>query len=326
MPACAPWGAVGEFAASRHGVLSRRQAATLGLTPNSIARMKRDGLLAEPVPGVLVVVGSPSTWLQQLSIATSVGGAPVVAGFRAAAALTALHGYRDGALEVLTTSRRRIPLAGLVIHHGPLDPEDVTVVAGIPTTTVARTLADLGSVDPPERVEAAFNDAWRRGLDLRRLRLVAERLHRPGQSGTRVLLDLLERASVVERPFESPLEGRVERLLRRARLPGVVRQHVVRDPQGRFVARVDFAIPQLRLAIEAHSMEHHFGLATMRDAARDERLLAVGWESEFVTAADTRREATVARLRDRVRARARELDCRWDPAAAAWLPKSRPSS
>ena len=305
-------GAVGEFAASRHGAIHRRQAAALGLSPQVIARLLHDGVIEEPVPGVLVLAGAPRTWHQGISIATSVGGAPVVAGHRSAAALHELDGCPPGPLEVISVGRRRIALPGLVVRQGPLVERDVTTVAGVRCTTVPRTLADLGSAAPAHVVETAFNGAWRRGTSLRLLRETAERLHRPGQSGTGVLLALLDDAARRGRPLESPLEGRVERLLARAGVRGVVRQHEVRSG-GRFVARVDFAVPALRIAVEAHSARFHGGpSAASADGVRDDRLLAVDWLTEYVTSDDLGRSAaTESRLRTVVEARAREFGMVW---------------
>jgi hypothetical protein len=55
------------------------------------------------------------------------------------------------------------------------------------------------------------------------------------------------------------LEVAFLRLLRRFRLPPSVAQHVVIDPTGGFVARVDFAYPDVRLALEADSFIWHSG-------------------------------------------------------------------
>jgi hypothetical protein len=59
----------------------------------------------------------------------------------------------------------RVPVEappGVVIHHVPcLDPRDVTVVNGIPTTTVARTLIDLAESAPIEELQTI----WRRAFD-----------------------------------------------------------------------------------------------------------------------------------------------------------------
>jgi hypothetical protein len=54
---------------------------------------------------------------------------------------------------------------GVVIHYVPhLDPRDVTVVDGIPTTTVARTLVDLADDAPIEELREIWERAFARQL------------------------------------------------------------------------------------------------------------------------------------------------------------------
>jgi hypothetical protein len=61
---------------------------------------------------------------------------------------------------------------GVVIRSVPqLHPDDVTVVDGVPVTTVARTLIDCAEDVTPEELRAMFENARRRGLlDLDALR------------------------------------------------------------------------------------------------------------------------------------------------------------
>jgi hypothetical protein len=54
---------------------------------------------------------------------------------------------------------------GIVIHRGPpLHPDDVAVVNGVPTTSVARTLIDLAEVCGAEELYGYFLAAHKRGL------------------------------------------------------------------------------------------------------------------------------------------------------------------
>lgn len=290
MVACAPWGAAGEFAASRHGALTRSQAAAHGISSRVIQRLLRDGVLSEPVPGVLVVVGSVPSWHQNVYVATLASRRAGAGGFRSAAALHRLDSHEPGPLDLLLPNRRNIDLPNLVQHYGPMGGEhsvDFTEVDGIRCTGVARTLCDLGSVESRELVKMAFESAWRNGYSLTWMRQTAERLHRPGQRGTGVLLRLLETAETQTTPTESALEVRVERAL--AGIPGVVRQFSIFDPTGRFVARTDFAIPDLKIAIEAHSRRFHFGdNREDDDAVREAKMQAQGWIVRYVTNAQAR--------------------------------------
>lgn len=255
-----------------------------------VRRLLRDRVLTEPVPGVLVVVGSVATWSQQLYVATLASNETGFAGFRSSAALHRLDGYDRGPLDLLLPSKRRIVLPNLVCHYGPMGPEhslDFTEVDGIRCTGIARTLCDLGSVDSKARVAMAFESAWRNGHSLTWMRQTAERLHRPGQRGTGVLLGLLDGAERRPTPTESALEVIVEQAL--VGIPGIVRQFSIFDRRGRFVARADFAIPVLKIAIEAHSRRFHFGPERQdHDSTREALLQAEGWIVRYVSRAQAR--------------------------------------
>jgi very-short-patch-repair endonuclease len=295
MVACAPWGAAGEFAASRHGALTRSQAAEKGISKRVVARLLRDESIDEPAPGVLVVRGAPPTWEQKLYVATLASKGAGFAGFRSAAGLHSFDSYGPGPVELLLPSGRRMHLDGVTHHRGPMGVEhanDFTQVNSIRCTGIARTLCDIGSVDPSDRVKAAFESVWRKGYSLTWLRQTAERLHRPGQRGTGVLLSLLDNAAYRTAPTESALETFLERAL--GGIPGLVRQHSIFDPRGGFVARVDFAIPELKIAIEAHSRRYHFGPDhDDADAIREANLQAEGWIVRYVTKSQACRRSAV---------------------------------
>lgn len=199
-----------------------------------------------------------------------------------------MDGYGPGPLELLVPGRRHIEIPGLVMRRGPLPPEDVVEIDGIRTTGIARTLCDLGSVDPVDRVNLAFEWAWRSGVSLTWMEQTARRLEHPNRPGTRVLLGLVDRAREARAPTGSALEVEVDAII--TSLPGVIRQYEVRRADGTFVARPDFAIPELKIAIEGHSRRHHFGLE--REAADDHReadLAAEGWVVRYVTKRQTAR-------------------------------------
>jgi hypothetical protein len=303
MTACRAFGPASEFAASRHGAFTRSQAATIGITHHVIRRLIRDGHLREPVPGVLVVAGAPATWHQRLEVATLASNAAGVAAARSAAGLFGMDEYGPGPLELLVPTARRIDLPSLVVRRGPMPASDLVVVDGIRATTVARTLCDLGNVDPIERVTAAFEWAWRNGVSLRWIEQTAEGLVAPNRPGPRMLLGLVARARHHRAPTGSTLEIEVERVV--GTLPGVVRQHDVCRADGSFIGRVDFAIPPLKIAIEGHSRRFHFGVdREISDAEREAEMQAEGWIVRFITKAEACRPADLgASLRGLVAAR-----------------------
>jgi very-short-patch-repair endonuclease len=84
---------------------------------------------------------------------------------------------------------------------------------------------------------------------------------------------------------ESPQETRLRLLLHASTLPRPVAQFSVYDATG-FVARVDFAWPELRVAVEYEGRWHGERQNVTRDRRRLNRLTAASWTVIFVTAED----------------------------------------
>jgi hypothetical protein len=283
--------AVAELAASQHSVFTRRQAAELNVTAHRVATALAQGWLVEPHPGVLAISGAPATYERALMAATLAAGGHGAASHRAAARLHGLDGFTTSSTIEVSVDRThrwspsRLGVLRAVPHHiVALEACDVIDVGGIPTTNLARTLADLGSVVRDRRlVGRALTDARRRGVSLDWLRATAERLHRPGQRGTGVLLRHLDAIPFEGRVPDSWFEELVALCLADARLPEVLPQYEILDANGRFVARVDLGFPSVKLGLEAHSRRFHFGpQLEPLDEQRDLRAAACGWELLYV--------------------------------------------
>jgi hypothetical protein len=301
MSATAPR-AMAEFAASRHGVVLRSQAATFGFTPDDIRRAKQQGWLTEPVRGVLVISGYPSTWEHQLAIVTASSAARPLVSQGAAARLFSLDGFEIAAAEVTVVRPAQVVLTHcpeLIVHQtSSLPASDRFHRHGLPCTSLARTLADLGSTESPDRVWQALIGARRiHRVNPIWLQQTALRLHRPGQAGTGVLLHALQRWGREGALPDSWFEELLRRLLDHPDIPTVVPQFVLTNADGAFVARIDLAIPAARLGLEAHSREFHFGpLRETADEDRDLRAAACGWELLYLGWYSQRRPIEVAEL------------------------------
>lgn len=300
-----------QVAAAQHGVLTRGQAAEIGLTRHRIRVLLRDGFLDEPVPRVLRLRGSVPSWLQRLSIATLAGGDHAVVSHRAGARLHDVDGFtRAPWVEVSIERPRRYQVPGVVAHHvAPLASDDVVVINGLRCTTLARTLADLGAVVNTTDLQRALTDARRRSVDLSTLRATAERLHRPGPTGTGALLRLLDAVPYEGRVPDSWLEELLAMCARDQSIPEAIPQYEIRDDDGLRVAVTDVGLPAVRLGLEGHSRQFHFGpLQEPLDEQRDLRVAACGWELLYLGWHAAHRPADVARLlRSVVDARRRAL-------------------
>jgi hypothetical protein len=289
------WSAFTRLTATQHGVASRRQAREVGLDPKRVAARKRDHLLVEPVPGVLVVPGMPSTFRQRLAIATFAGHG-TVASHRSGVLLHELD-PQPAPVEVSVRRGRYPTIDGVVVHRAtPFDGRDVTVVDGIPVTSIARTLCDLGAVLRQDEVERCLDAALRRGTSESWIRETLERVHRPGPSGTHTLARILADPRRSGGVPESWFERVVRRAVDAPDLPPIVLQHEVRHG-GRVIARFDAAFPAWRIAVEAHSAEWHDRPGrTWRDMERDNQVKALGWSVVYVTWSLARRPAEVLDL------------------------------
>ncbi len=293
---------VAELAATRHGVISRRQAAELGMDYRRVATAIRQGWLTEPYPGVLVVAGAASGFERRMMIAVSAAGGAAVASHRAAARLHRLDGFEQSPTLELSVDREhrwQFDRSSVLAHHVVGFTEaDVVAVEGIPTTSLIRTVADLGSVVTDHRlVGRALTDLRRRRVSIAEIRAGAERLHRPGQRGTGVLLRHLDAIPFEGRVPDSWFEELLARCLEHRSIPAVVPQYRIRAASGRIVARVDLAIPDARLGLEAHSRRFHFGpAAEPLDEQRDMRVAACGWELLYLGWYATRRPAEVVNV------------------------------
>lgn len=304
MPAAASFGAVGELAASRHGAFTRRQAADIGMDHMTVSRLVRRGVLTEPAPGVLLVRGAPPTFEQLAYSATLAGGGHGLVIGEGSARMHVVDGFIDHR-DVLVAIPRggRMPLRGVTATQRREqydDDLDVVVLDGIPCSSLARTVADLARFRP-SAYERAADDFQRRGFSLDWLEQTVRRMPRRRGDGLDMVLADLDRRRFGGSVRGSWFERFVEVCTASPRIPPVVRQYEVRTADGRLVGRPDLAIPSLRLAIEAHSRQHHTGPTREAfDEQRDNQLAIEGWHTSYVGWAQAATPVVVRRVIERI--------------------------
>jgi hypothetical protein len=128
------------------------------------------------------------------------------------------------------------------------------------------------------------------GADLTHIRWLAGAALGPGARRARRACTLADGLA------QSPQETRLRLLVGRSALPEPIAQYHVIDG-ARFVARVDFAWPEQRVALEYDGLWHADPKQFAKDRERLNRLTAAGWRVVFVTAADLRDPAQlIARI------------------------------
>ena len=231
--------------------------------------------------GVYRLPGVPRTWRGEVRAAVWAAGEEAAASHRTAAALYDVPGRRTDIIEVTCRRWERARHPGIVVHEQRrLPPADVTEHEGIRVVTPEMLLVQLAWLRPfPDFIEMVIHALRRRRLiSYDSTRATFDRHARRGLRGVAALRNALERWNPQQRPTDSEMETLLLQAIRDHGLPEPELQHEITDERGRFVARVEGAFPQWRIAYDYDSMQEHldeFQLA--RDSARRNRIAAAGW-------------------------------------------------
>lgn len=269
--------AIVNLASSQLSLVTRAQLGEIGLSQRSIdGRLARGGLRVVH-PAVYSMPGVPDTWERRV-LAAFLAVPESAVSHLAAGMFWGLEGVKTERPDLLIAHNRRIYVPGLNIHRTrTLEPRDLQKRSGLVVTSPSRTLIDLASVLPRDELENALDDALRRTIVS--VRGLTDRLAKIGGGIAR--LGSLRRL-VADRAggpaMGSPAEARFRRRLARSGLPMPVPQYEVLDGSGKLIARVDFAYPDKRLALEIDGWTYHSGRRRRAaDIARQNRLIVAGW-------------------------------------------------
>ncbi|UNX54628.1 type IV toxin-antitoxin system AbiEi family antitoxin domain-containing protein [Georgenia sp. TF02-10] len=178
-----------ELAAGQWGLVTTAQAHQAGISRMQLSRLVEAGILDRVAHGVYAtpavlgdeLLGLRAAWiaLQPRRAVVERLADPVRAGVVSHASAAQLHGLGDllaDEHELTLPTRYQSTRPGVRVHRGTLTPADVTLVAGLPVTTAARTVRDLLAA----------------GHDLEHVGQVAADAVRHGAADTRALVRALE--------------------------------------------------------------------------------------------------------------------------------------
>jgi hypothetical protein len=238
--------AVAELAARQHGIVSHAQLRAAGFGQGAIEHRVRRGRLHPLHRGVYAVGHARVTWRGHLwSAVLATGG---VLSHRSAAAVWELLPAPSGRIEV-TTRRAAHSTPALRVHRSR-NLDGVVHHDGLPTTTVARTLVDLGDVLSPHRLTRVCHRAEvLRLLDARAMQALLETLPGRRSHNLRAALSTLAAADPII--TRSELEERFLALIARHGLPTPLVNLRVEGYE------VDFAWPKERVLVETDGGAAH---------------------------------------------------------------------
>jgi len=264
------------LASERHGVVTRRRLLAVGVSVAEIKGRLSSGALLTEYPGVYRVGHrAPSREARYLAAVVACGEGALLCG-RAAGHV---HGLLRGMAprpEVMAPTERRIEGIS-TCRSRRVDPDDATVVLGIPVTAVARTLVDLAAVLGVDALARACHEAGvLHGTTPAQVEAVlAGRPTSPGAGKLRTILRGEARVTL------STLE---RRFLARLQAAGLALPETNRVADGR---RVDCRWPALRLTVELDGYRyHHSRHAWEQDRRREREARARGDEFRRYTYGD----------------------------------------
>ena len=281
---------VNRWFAAHLGLITRSQAAALGLSEDEIDGLLRRGGWERLHRGVYRSVASPTSPLQLLYGACLAAGEGAVASHRSAAWLWDLADDAPAMPEVSVPDRRRPRLERVIVHRSSdLGATRTRVHKGIRTTDPLRTLVDFAASASWHELTTAIDRALARHLTaMPRIENELRQLGRKGRPSARALRSNLRARGVIGAPHPSVLESRMIRLFARYHLP-VPRVEVVVGRDGEY--RLDFSYAERKLAIEVDGYAYHSSPEHLqRDHARRNALQAQGWRLLVYTWRDVTRE------------------------------------
>jgi hypothetical protein len=216
------------------GVLTPRIAEPLGIDRKLLTRARDLGILDRPLRGVYV---RPGLEVATLMATAARIGPPALLSHRGAANDYGLDGVERGVLEWSIPHTRKKPLPNVYLRRR-FDDLEVVERGGVRVTSVAQTLADLGSILDADRVERAMESALRMDL-IGEIALRQFADPASGRPGAPTLRAVLLRRPLGARPTESDAETLCLQAYRKGGVPEPTRQFDVYDGDI-FVGRVDF--------------------------------------------------------------------------------------
>lgn len=263
---------IAALAASQHGVVTRGQLLSVGLTSRQVELRLRRGRLRGLHRGVYILGhlrdGLEPRGAVEMAALLACGPGALVSHIHAAALWNLLPDPPPPVHVVLPAGRTPTRRPGIVGHRAAdLRPEDAATVEGIAVTSAVRTIADLAGLVAGRELERAVARAERIGLvsDAALKRLLARQRGRPGARLLRAVM-LRDGGTALTRS-----EAEV-RFLELVRDTGLAQPEVNVVVHG---YEIDFYWPEHRTAVEIDGFAYHRSWHRfVADRRRDAQLIS----------------------------------------------------
>lgn len=177
-----------ELSASE-GVFTTAQAARLGIPRKTLSQAVASGRAERIAHGAYRLSGTmcnftdelaaiwkltdPSAFTHERLSSKAMEG--IVIGGTTAACLLGIGDFHLSPYRIYSPKRINSRIKTARFSMRAIDPDDVTIVEGLPVTRPERTLVDLClDFEDPSLIEDAFRDAMAKGLDTRRIKVILD--------------------------------------------------------------------------------------------------------------------------------------------------------
>lgn len=257
-----------------HGVITKADALTAGLSASSWHRAIASGRLVEVYRGAAVLPGTPITPIVEIAAAVKASGEGSMGSHRSCAYVLGVIDEGTHPIDVIRPGRPGgVDLPGVVLHR-PRDLVDLRPMRhnGIMITNPLRMLCDIGAVAPDE-VDRILTELRVRGMvSLGAAKGALMRHAGKGRTGISALRAAIDLQELSDRPPDSVLEEGMARFAKRFGLPAMRFHPVVAGYE------VDFEVVDTPVVLECDGWEHHGRNARgfRRDKERTAAITAAG--------------------------------------------------
>lgn len=289
-----------KLAKAQHGIVTRRQLLYYEVTRGEIESLIKKNLLIQVRGGIYRLSTTPVTWHQSALLAINLAGKNSLLSHESVLVLYGILDFsRDNYyiknrcdytrdLIHVTNLNRKYRDKQIYIHRSKIIlPNDLNkTYKHIPHTSIERSIVDCSqqlsdtelsySVERILQLKLATPNSFVETLDA----LPAG----PGREKDRIskLIEDISRDNDTKH-VESILEKRTERLLKKHVKYPIKKQYEVKIQSHKF--RLDFAIPQLKIAIEVDGYQYHAHRSAFdADRNRSSLLAIAGWKVLHITA------------------------------------------
>lgn len=271
-----------KLAIQSHGVLTNSTLNKSNITERRIRTLLKNGILKKEHTGVYTLLGSNPTWHQKANIAIYSCGPKARLSHLSVLQLFDLVPINDRNKTIHVLNPRKDYRAQDMHFHRSISIRELDLnnqSFGIKHVTLERALIDSCGLLNERQLSFIFDTMLsKRLIDPDKInQLLKDLKPAPGRS-PRKLIKLIESTTTTigSVSVESQLEKRIEDILRRVSKYDLVRQYEVRTSTNLY--RLDFAIPERKIAVEVDGFAFHKDRATFdHDRKRNSELAILGW-------------------------------------------------